>query len=89
MNTILSDYMNYGIQMSTQKRVNNPSDDPTGTVHILNYRASININATYIDNSKEASAWLKKYGRSAAASANRADAYHGTCRTSVLANVFS
>lgn len=59
MNTILSDYMNYGIQMSTQKRVNNPSDDPTGTVHILNYRASININATYIDNSKEARAWFK------------------------------
>ncbi len=59
MNTILSDYMNYGIQMSTQKRVNNPSDDPTGTMHILNYRASININATYIDNSKEARAWLK------------------------------
>ncbi len=58
MNSILSDYMNYGVQMSTQKRVNNPSDDPTGTVHILNYRASIAINETYIDNSKEAASWL-------------------------------
>lgn len=59
MNSILSDYMNYGVQMSTQKRVNNPSDDPTGTVHILNYRASIAMNERYIDNSKEADAWLK------------------------------
>lgn len=59
MNSILGDYMNYGIQMSTQKRVNNPSDDPTGTVHILNYRASIARNERYIDNSKEAGAWLK------------------------------
>ena len=59
MNSILGDYMNYGIQMSTQKRVNNPSDDPTGTVHILKYRASISINERYIDNSKEAAAWMK------------------------------
>lgn len=59
MNSILSDYMNYGVQMSTQKRVNNPSDDPTGTVHILNYRASIAMNKRYIDNSEEAAAWLK------------------------------
>lgn len=59
MNSILSDYMNYGVQMSTQKRVNNPSDDPTGTVHVLKYRASITMNERYIDNSKEAGAWLK------------------------------
>ena len=59
MNSILGDYMNYGIQMSTQKRVNNPSDDPTGTVHILKYRASISINERSIDNSKEAAAWMK------------------------------
>lgn len=58
MNSILSDYMNTGIQMSTQKRVNSPSDDPTGTVQILNYRASIVANETYINNSQEASAWL-------------------------------
>lgn len=59
MNSILSDYMNYGVQMSTQKRVNNPSDDPTGTVHIFNYRASIAMNKRYIDNSNEAASWLK------------------------------
>lgn len=58
MNNILSDYMNTGIQMSTQKRVNNPSDDPTGMVQILNYRASIVANDTYINNSQEASSWL-------------------------------
>lgn len=58
MNNILSDYMNTGIQMSTQKRVNNPSDDPTGMVQILNYRASIAANETYINNSQEASSWL-------------------------------
>lgn len=59
MNTILSDYMESGIQMSSQKRVNRPSDDPTSTVRILDYRASIVANDTFINNSKEADSWLK------------------------------
>lgn len=58
MNNILSDYMNTGIQMSTQKRINNPSDDPTGYYQVLKYRASIVANDTYINNSQEAASWL-------------------------------
>lgn len=58
MNGILSDYMNTGIQMSTQKRINNPSDDPTGYYQVLKYRASIVANDTYISNSQEAASWL-------------------------------
>ncbi len=59
MNTILGNYMESGIQMSSQKRVNRPSDDPTSTVRIFDYRASIVANDTFINNSKEADSWLK------------------------------
>ena len=59
MNNILGNYMESGIQMSSQKRVNRPSDDPTSTVRIFDYRASIVANDTFINNSKEADSWLK------------------------------
>ncbi len=58
MNGLLYDYMVSNEQAATQKRVNAPSDDPVGTVQILNYRASIANTTQYIDNSGDASSWL-------------------------------
>ena len=58
MNRVLSDYMESNYQGATQKRINRPSDDPTGSVRVLSYRASLESTTQYIDNSKNAASWL-------------------------------
>jgi len=54
MNRILSDYMGANEKSATQKRVNRPSDDPAGTIQILNYRADLASSEKYGDNSAAA-----------------------------------
>lgn len=58
MNRNLSDYMESNIQGASQKRINRPSDDPVGMARVLSYRASIEQNLRYENNSKDAAAWL-------------------------------
>jgi flagellar hook-associated protein 3 FlgL len=45
-------------QMSTQKRINKPSDDASGTVEVLNTRSVISKLTQYGSNIKSATAWL-------------------------------
>lgn len=58
MNSNLSAYMESNIQSATQKRLNRPSDDPVGMARVLTYRASISRTEQYLDNSKDAAAYL-------------------------------
>ncbi len=58
MNDNLSAYMESGLQSSTQKKVNRPSDDPVGMTRILNYRASIAQNQQFESNVSTAKGWL-------------------------------
>lgn len=59
MNSVLSDYMESGIQSASMKRVNRPSDDPAGTARILHYRASISQIQEYMKCSQNAQGWLQ------------------------------
>ena len=59
MNKSLSDLMNSNLQASTEKRINRPSDDPSGMARVLNYRSSLDNNAQYQNNVKVADGWLK------------------------------
>ena len=59
MNKSLSDLMNSNLQASTEKRINRPSDDPSGMARVLNYRSSLDNNAQYQTNVKTADGWLK------------------------------
>lgn len=62
MNKIFSDSMESNMQGATQKRINRPSDDPSGTIKVMNYRASLASTEQYIDNSADADSWLKSTG---------------------------
>ncbi len=58
MNKLLGDYMVSNEQAASQKRINRPSDDPVGTINVMNYRASISTTTQYLDNSEDAASWL-------------------------------
>lgn len=45
-------------QIATEKRINKPSDDPTGTVTVLNSRSEISRLTQYQSNISQASGWL-------------------------------
>ena len=59
MNKSLSDLMNSNIQAASEKRINRPSDDPSGMARVLNYRASLDNIAQYQANVGTATGWLK------------------------------
>ena len=59
MNKSLSDLMNSNTQAASEKRINRPSDDPSGMARVLNYRASLNNIAQYQSNVSTAAGWLK------------------------------
>lgn len=46
-------------QMSSQKKINRPSDDPVGTTRVLDYRSVRESIAQYDRNIENASAWLE------------------------------
>ncbi|MDK2956753.1 MAG: flagellar hook-associated protein 3 FlgL [Desulfovibrionales bacterium] len=58
MNSALSDLVNLNLQAQTQKKINNPSDDPVGMAHILSYRDELGAIDQYQDNISTATAWL-------------------------------
>lgn len=58
MNRLLGDYMETNKQTASMKKVNRPSDDPAGTVRLMNYRASLATNEQHQTNSSEAQSWL-------------------------------
>ena len=59
MNKSLSELMNSNIQAASEKRINRPSDDPSGMARVLNYRASLENIAEYQANVSTATGWLK------------------------------
>jgi flagellar hook-associated protein 3 FlgL len=59
-NASLARLMETNNQSSTQKRINAPSDDPTGTVQVLNSRTNISQLTQYETNINAANGWLKQ-----------------------------
>ncbi|MCR5814732.1 MAG: flagellar hook protein [Desulfovibrio sp.] len=59
MQTSLGAYMNSAEQGSTQKKINAPSDDPSGTYKILNLRNSTTYNKQLLSNCDTAKGWLE------------------------------
>ena len=59
MNKSLSDLMNSNTQAASEKRINRPSDDPSGMARVLNYRSTLNNIAQYQTNVSTAAGWLK------------------------------
>ena len=59
-NATLLDLVNSNEQMSTQKRINRPSDDPSGTVQVLNTRSDISRLTQYESNIDQATGWLSQ-----------------------------
>ena len=57
-NSSLLDLVQTNEQVSTEKRINRPSDDPTGTVQVLNTRSDISRLTQYSSNITQASGWL-------------------------------
>ncbi|SFL32413.1 flagellar hook-associated protein 3 FlgL [Desulfomicrobium norvegicum] len=53
-----SKLMDLNMQASSQKRINNPSDDPVGTARVLNYRSSLASIDQYRSNIDTAKGWL-------------------------------
>ena len=45
-------------QLSTQKRINRPSDDPTGTVSVLSLRSDLRATEQHRRNADDGVAWL-------------------------------
>ncbi len=58
MNTSLSDLMNLNLKSQTMKRVNKPSDDPTGMMRILDHRDVLKSLDQYQENVDTAKGWL-------------------------------
>ncbi|KAB1440253.1 flagellar hook-associated protein FlgL [Pseudodesulfovibrio senegalensis] len=58
MNTSLTDLMDLNIKSQTMKRVNKPSDDPTGMMRILDHRDVIRSLDQYQENVDTAKGWL-------------------------------
>ncbi|NDY57539.1 flagellar hook-associated protein 3 [Desulfovibrio sulfodismutans] len=58
MNSSLSQLMESNIQSSSQQRINKPSDDPIGTVRVLNGRDTLSSLGQYRENISMAEGWL-------------------------------
>ncbi|MDR2488133.1 MAG: flagellar hook-associated protein FlgL [Desulfovibrio sp.] len=58
MNKTLGDLMESNLQSSTQKRINRPSDDPSGTGRVISFRSKLNTLVRYQSNIDQASGWL-------------------------------
>lgn len=58
MNASLSDLLDLNLQAQTQKKVNKPSDDPTGMERILSHRDTIRQLDQYAENLDTAKGWL-------------------------------
>ncbi len=59
MNKSLSELMDLNEQASSQKKVNRPSDDPSGTANIFHYRYQLSAVSQYEGNVDTAQGWLK------------------------------
>lgn len=58
MNSSLSTLMELNIQTASQKRINKPSDDPSGTSQVLAYRNQLSQIDQYQENIDTARGWL-------------------------------
>ncbi|OIO05087.1 MAG: flagellar hook-associated protein 3 [Desulfovibrionaceae bacterium CG1_02_65_16] len=58
INNTLTKLTELNEQASSQKRVNKPSDDPTGTATILNLRTTLSAYDQYTENASTAKSWL-------------------------------
>lgn len=59
-NSSLSNLIATNLQSSTQKRINAPSDDPTGSVQVLDTRSTLSQLSRYQSNIKLADGWLSQ-----------------------------
>ncbi|MCU0554122.1 MAG: hypothetical protein MUF17_05050 [Syntrophales bacterium] len=59
LNRAQNKYSSLMEQMSSQKKINRPSDDPVGTTRVLDYRSVRESIAQYDRNIENASAWLE------------------------------
>jgi len=59
LNRAQSNYSSLMEQMSSQKRINRPSDDPVGATRVLDYRSVRDSIAQYGRNIENADAWLQ------------------------------
>ena len=58
MNRSLTDLMDLNLKAQTEKKVNKPSDDPTGTTRILGHRDTISSLEQFQENVDTAKGWL-------------------------------
>ncbi|WP_457570526.1 flagellar hook-associated protein FlgL [Desulfovulcanus sp.] len=58
MNSSTSKLMDLNMQISSQKKINRPSDDPVGASRVLNLRDSLNALNQYLENSDTTRGWL-------------------------------
>ncbi len=58
LNTTLTSLMDLNMQAQTQKRLNKPSDDPTGMVRVLDHRDTLRSLQEYKNNIATAKGWL-------------------------------
>jgi flagellar hook-associated protein 3 FlgL len=59
LNRAQNNYSSLMEQMSSQKKINRPSDDPVGATRVLDYRSAKDSIAQYGRNIENADAWLK------------------------------
>jgi len=57
----LERYMDVESMVSSGRRINNPSDDPIGTHHDLNYRTRLGEIGQYLSNISQSSGWMATY----------------------------
>lgn len=58
MNSSMGDILRLGEQAASQKRINRPSDDPSGAAMVLDLQSHINSLAQYDENIQSAKGWL-------------------------------
>lgn len=58
LNTSLTSLMDLNVKAQTQKRINKPSDDPTGMTRILDHRDTLRSLEQYKENISTAKGWL-------------------------------
>jgi len=58
LNTSLTSLMDLNLKAQTQKRINKPSDDPTGMTRVLDHRDTIRSLEQYKENISTAKGWL-------------------------------
>lgn len=58
LNTSLTSLMDLNVKAQTQKRINKPSDDPTGMTRILDHRDTLRSLDQYKENISTAKGWL-------------------------------